>query len=337
MLQLANKTPFQVTMNLFPDTDGVDTVFVVIKATFTLGPSLVVAPEQQPFHAADVFWGEPGASSLRYSADFHLAKPATDVALVGSAHAPGGRPADEVDTALVVGEMRKVVRVVGDRQYTGRAVGSATTAKQPFTRMPLVWERAYGGTHVIDAEKGKIKAVEENPVGQGFRARQRRQEISGQLAPNLADSKDEETPACYGFVAPSWQPRVAFAGTYDDAWQKSRAPFLPQDFDPRFFNAAHPDLIASGYLTGGEQVVLLNLSPHGRLQCTLPRCTFDVTIRVDGSDETPTPNLETVLLEPDDERLTMLWRAGVPCDKKALKVETLHVALADMQLDGRSV
>lgn len=335
MLQLANKTPFVATLNLLPDADGVDTLFVVIKATFALHPTVAVGEEQQPLHAADTFWGEPGVSSLKYCAEFHLAKPATDVALVGSAHAPRGRPVDELETALTVGSLRKIIHVMGDRQWTGRAVGPATSSRKPFKKMPLIYERAYGGTHVIDADKGKIRTVPENPVGQGFRARQRRQEINGQLAPNLIDPENEERPACYGFMAPTWKPRVDFAGTYDAAWGKKRAPYLPKDFDARFFNAAHPDLIADGYLRGGEPVRLLNLSPRGRLQFPLPRCTFDLTVRLDGHNEQPVPNLETVLFEPDDERMTMLWRAAVPCDKKALKVEKVDIRLGELVLDGR--
>lgn len=335
MLQLANNTPFAAALNLLPDADAVDTLYVIIKATYTLWPAPAVAAEQQPLRAADEYWGEPGASSLKYAGEFHLAKPATDVVLVGSAHAPGGRAVDELDTALVVGGLRKVVHVVGERQWTGRAVGPALSAVTPFVQMALTYERAFGGTHVIDADKGKVKTVAENPVGQGFRARQRREEIAGQLAPNLIDPDDEERPAGYGFIAPNWRPRLDHAGTYDDAWQRQRAPYLPQDFDARYFNAAHPDLIAAEYLTGGENVVLLNLSPRGRLQFDLPRCAFAVTVRLDGADEKPEIHLETVLLEPDDDRLTMLWRAAVPCDKKALKVEQVTVEAGDLGQEGK--
>lgn len=330
MLQLANTTPFAAILSLLPDADGIDTVFVVVKATFTLGPQITVAAEQLPVLAADAFWGEPGESSLRYAAELHLAKPATDIALVGSAHAPQGRPVDQMDTLVSVGAVRKAVRVVAERPWTGSAMGSAKGPARPFTTMPLVYERAFGGVHVIDEAKGKVMAVQENPVGAGFRARQRRQELKGQLAPCLLDPRDEERPAGYGFIAPSWKPRLDFAGTYDEAWERRRAPFLPEDFDARFFNAAHPDLIADGYLVGGEEVNLVGVSPRGLLSFGLPRCSFDMTARVAGRVEQPALNLETVLFEPDDERLTMLWRAAIPCDKQALQVEQVEVALSDL-------
>ena len=39
---------------------------------------------------------------------------------------------------------------------------------------------------------------------------------------------DRYVPQGFGFIAPHWEPRVGFAGTYDEAWQKNRAPHLPK-------------------------------------------------------------------------------------------------------------
>jgi len=337
MLQLENNTPFVSTLNLIPDAKGVDTLYVVIKATFTLGNELALAETQQPLHMADDFFAEPGLSSLKYSSDIHLAKQATDVALVGSAHTPGHRSQEQLGTSLSVGSLAKTIYVVGEQEWTGRLLGPSKGPIKPFNTMPLTYERAFGGVHVINEKKGKFKAVESNPVGQGFRAGKRRKDLKGRLAPCLVDPQDSERPACYGFVAPTWHPRVGFAGTYDEAWERQRSPYLPQDFDARFFNAAHPDLIANGFLQGGESVKLKNLSPQGTLRFPLPCCKFDLAIKVGQQMESPTLNLETVLFEPDDARMTMLWRAALSCDKKALKVELVEVGLQEFLLNGRPV
>ena len=47
MHRLRNTTPFPAGIDIFPDLDGVDTLYVTLKATFTLGPALAVA-ELQP-------------------------------------------------------------------------------------------------------------------------------------------------------------------------------------------------------------------------------------------------------------------------------------------------
>jgi len=65
MLQLKNQTPFQSTLSLLPDANGVDTLFVAVKATFTFVDSQIeIAEQQQPVHLEDEYWGDPAESSL---------------------------------------------------------------------------------------------------------------------------------------------------------------------------------------------------------------------------------------------------------------------------------
>ena len=69
--------------------------------------------------------------------------------------------------------------------------------------------------------------------------------MEGLPVPNLEDPAapleqigQTPPPACLAPIAPSWLPRRLFAGTYDERWQRTRAPYLPDDFDPRFFASA---------------------------------------------------------------------------------------------------
>jgi hypothetical protein len=55
-----------------------------------------------------------------------------------------------------------------------------------------------------------------------------------------------------------------------------------------------------------------------------------LTIRIAGKDEKPPLHLETVLIEPDEQRLGLTWRGSVHCDKKALQVEQVTIDLVDM-------
>ncbi len=84
MLQVKNETPFVPGLSVLPDLDGVDTLYVSVKATFEIGAQGVrVAEKQLPVVAADEPWGKPGESSVRYAGEVHPLKPATDVVLVG--------------------------------------------------------------------------------------------------------------------------------------------------------------------------------------------------------------------------------------------------------------
>ena len=333
MLQLANDTGLAATLFAAPDPGGIDSLYTVVKGTFALDrldawgmPAL--AAEQVPPVLADEHHGEPLASSVRAPSDVALVKPATDVLLMGSAYAPAGRPVTWMDVTLTAGPMVKTVRVFGDRVWRDGATVSAT-APAPFKRMPLVWERAYGGT---DQAAGEPRGEPRNPVGAGFRAPDGEKRLAGLPLPNLEDPgepvldwKDAPPPAAFAPVAPHWLPRRSFAGTYDEAWQSGRAPYLPTDFDPRFFQLAPPGLVAPGYFQGGETVEVTGATPEGRLRFRLPALAVQVEYALNGGTETPPVHLDTVLIEPDERRVVLVWRTVLACDKKLLKVREIIV------------
>jgi hypothetical protein len=337
MLQLKNESPFAPAISLLPNKNGIDTLFVVIKATFELWPVLKLAEKQVPPVLADEYWGEPGISSLKYASELHTGKPSTDVLLVGQAWPPDGKRATEMLVSLQVAERRKIIRVFGDRVWKS---GGSFTSPQPFESMPLVFERAYGGTQVLD--ETRILAEERNPVGKGFAGKRSASDMAHEALPNLEDPAHvlsragvRSEPACFSFVATHWLPRRAFAGTYDEAWQKKRAPYLPLDFDSRFFNCACLEMTFDRFLRGDETVAIQGASQRGPVQLTIPRCSLRTAVKIAGRSETPPPNLETVLLEPDANRMCMTWRAQVPCDKQALKVEEITVTVDAIELDAR--
>src|SRR4029079_12069724 len=101
---------------------------------------------------------------------------------------------------------------------------------------------------------------------------------------------------------------------------RTRAPYLPRDFDRRFFNAASTDLVFDRFLTGGEAVELSGASRRGRLRFSLPTARPEAVVRIAGQTLSPPMHLETVLIEPDQDRVCLTWRATLACDKAALKI-----------------
>ncbi|MGH8620724.1 MAG: DUF2169 family type VI secretion system accessory protein [Burkholderiales bacterium] len=333
MLQFKNATPFAGALHLLPDAHGADALFTVVKGTFALGDRPAVAREQVPLTPTDEYYGKPGQSSIKQPSDVCLEKPATDVLLIGSAYAPGDRPATELEVSLAVGPVRKTVRVFGDRVWQRSGVGHAISPPQPFRTMPLVWERAFGGA---DRAGGEPRAETRNPVGTGYRAPDGEQTLDGMRLPNLEDAaslissaKHTPPPAGFGPICAHWEPRRSYAGTYDEQWQAQRAPFLPRDFDARFFQLAPPALVASPYLTGGEAVDVRGATPAGGLQFHLPRVALRITYVLDGVPHARPANLDTVLIEPDAGRLIMVWRAVLSCDKRALRVSAVEAAVLE--------
>jgi hypothetical protein len=314
---LENETPFAFDMMGLADEEGRQLLLLVVKATYDLGGSgLKLAEEQVPVSWSGEAWGTPGESSDKYEPEGAFFKPATDVVLVGHAYPPQ-KGATEGLVALQVGPLKKTVRVVGERTWFRSLGHIAATKPLPFEKLPLTWERAFGGWDRTDAAKPAFEP--RNPVGTGFRASPRHFE-EGLKLPNLEDPAEplrelgqRVTPVGFGFTSPHWQPRAKYAGTYDEGWNKTRKPLLPKDFDRRFFNAAAPGLVAPGYLKGDEPVIISGASSRGRLTFPLPgQAAPTLTLEVEGMGEVKPPmRLDTVILDTDAERILLLWRGQV--------------------------
>ncbi|HTU65332.1 MAG TPA: DUF2169 domain-containing protein [Steroidobacteraceae bacterium] len=327
MLQVENQTPFAPAIAVFPDRRGIDTLYVIVRATVSLHPRIALAPAQLPVCTADEYYEDPLNSSLKQVSDMHVGKPGTDVLLIGSAWGVKGAPTTQTDVSVSVAERRKTVRVVGDRVWRD----GSPSAPAAFQSLPLVWERAFGGAHQAGE---RTIAEERNPIGCGFRGKRGAGELEGHPVPNLEDPAaplrslgDTPPPACFAPVSPAWLPRRAFAGTYDAAWQQRRAPYLPDDFDPRFLQCAAPELTFDRYLEGNEPVEIHGASSTGPIAFALPTARPIVEVRIAGAAQEPWANLETLLLEPDENRASLTWRAALPCDRQVMKVDKVIVKL----------
>jgi hypothetical protein len=315
------------------DCAGVPVAAVVCKSTYQIQPDgLHPAEKQQEIYTAGQNYGKPGESSYRYEPECSFFKPNTDVVLVGSAVPPSGK-ATAVDVEFSVGTVRKVARVIGNRFWFRGFSGATLSSAEPFTEMPLVWERAYGGWDRSHSDPECHTCDTRNPVGVGFQ----RDFGSGQdqlLLPNVEDPKspithmeDSANPCGFGFIAPDWQPRASLAGTYDKEWIEDRMPLLPLDFDLRFFNAAAPGMIANGYLQGNEPVFIRNCSRMGTLQFNLPgayppSCRF----RISGQPDLQlTSNLDTVVVNTAEQIVTLTYRCYVPLPLGADRLLEVHI------------
>jgi hypothetical protein len=328
MLQLENKTPFEPSFAVLPNRDGIDTLFIIVKATVMLVPKIALAPTQVPPHLIDEYYEDPHSSSLCMASDLHIGKSGTDVLVMGHARETGGAATSGLMVGVTVAEREKRILVMGDRNWLGDGTPSEPA---PFFAIPLVWERAFGGT---DPTPDSLLAEERNPIGLGFMGRQPADALIGTPVPNLEDPKqplrqlgEMPAPCCFAPTAASWLPRRSFAGTYDENWQRNRAPYLPDDFDPRFFNCAAPELTFDRYLEGGEPVEIFGMSERGAIGFTVPSVRPVIQVTVAGKQEEPHPDLETLTIEPDENRAMLTWRAALPCDRQALKIEKILVRL----------
>jgi hypothetical protein len=308
MWTVTNRTPFAAGRIWGRDKNGLHEWIVAVKGTFDIKPDgkLVLAEQQLPPLRAPEYNGEDGTSSLRYDADLVGPKPATDVVLNGTAYAPHGRKSAEFLVSLRLGAHLKAINVVGHRYWQHGLLGLHPSEPEPVTRVPIVYERAYGGFDQANPDPKAQRLDTRNPVGCGVVRK------PGQALPNFeypGRSVEKTGPAGFGALASYWSPRRELSGTYDEAWKKGRFPLLPEDWDPRSLLCSPADQRSGGHLQGGELVELGFLTPEGKLRFTLPKVDLHFRTRIDNRTEEHPGQLATVIIEPDFPRVIMVWQS----------------------------
>ncbi|WP_347329815.1 DUF2169 family type VI secretion system accessory protein [Marinimicrobium locisalis] len=326
---LDNKTPFAASYHIMPNAQGQDAVFLAAKATFNIGASWTLADEQVEPVNEDIYWGEPGKSSLRWPSDVHLPKPGTDIAILAHAWAPEKKPVRSLDVRAQVAGREQTLRVWGDRVWREGAVG----APEPFESVPIRYEFAYGG-RAANADGVQVSSPA-NPVGRGFHPAPSAKALEGQPLPNIeypdqliSRPEDKPRPAGFGFIPPYWEPRFGDWGTYDEHWQQNRAPYVPLDYQPRAQQAAHPDWVWDGYLQGGEPVYLEHMHPGGPLSFELPQVKLGGQAAFSGRPRQDLAFvLDTLVIDVDGMTLSLTWQASCVCNNDLHRLRSLTLGL----------
>ena len=146
----------------------------------------------------------------------------------------------------------------------------------------------------------------------------------------MLHAETETIPAGLGPIARDWEPRLSLAGTFGEAWRRTRHPLVPLDFDERFYQCAPPDQQAPTHLQGGEHVALYNLTPGGSLSFELP--IVQHAFQTDFGDDLVEHRavLHTVILEPDIPRLQMVWHTGLKCHHRSLELRRTIIREEDV-------
>ncbi len=310
MWALTNHTPYKVGKTWGRDKDGAHEWIVVVKGTYDIDSNgiLTRADKQLEPLLLPEYNGEDGVSSLRYEADLVSPKPTTDVLINGTAYAPKGQPSSGFLVSVRIGRIYKELKVVGNRRWKTGLLGLRPSKVEPIIEVPIFYERAFGGFDQSDPDPKRQQMDTRNPVGCGLVGRK------GELLPNFEypdRSHKKGGPAGFGAIASYWSPRRELQGTYDEAWQKSRFPLLPTDWDPRSLLCSPSDQRPDRHLRGGELVELINLTPAGKLRFALPKVHLTFSTHIDNRFEEHRSRLNTVIVEPDFPRVIMVWQTSL--------------------------
>lgn len=318
-----NRTEFVAEPLLLMGKEG-ERLVLVVKATFVgeLGESeleLGSEAERRGVRGADVPWGDPEKSSIKYPSDLCILKPGTDVIVVATAHPPVGEATPWFDAGVQIGPLQKTIRVFGLRVWESH--GSGLSEARPAAPIEVRYDYAWGGLDASDLEK--IVEEPRNPAGMGMT--RDHASLTHKAAPFFEDPghliasvRTRPPPAGLGAIGRHWEPRRRYLGTHDAQWLEERAPLQPLDFDDRANLCASPGLTATPPLTGGEHVGLVNLTPGGgAVSFRLPKIRVTAALRAPGREpQIMVPHLDTVLIDTLEVKgpaaivVELVWRAA---------------------------
>ncbi|WP_437540805.1 DUF2169 domain-containing protein [Sorangium sp. So ce367] len=285
---------------------------VVVKARFAFVPGGMATHSG----AAEIrseerqFDGHPSRSIERAS-DLAPYLPRCDVTFVGHAYPPGGSPAPAMSARLGLARdgrpvLDKVVHVFGDRGPAG---------PKPFERMPLVYERAFGGPG------------EPNPVGKA--------------TPNLVDPADPRRPTGFAPISRLWLARRRLLGSADPRALEAPIADIPDAVPWGYFQAAPPDQLVD-HLRGDEWLVLDGLHPTlPRVQTRLPSARGVARVIEQSAGAPPVERqvemvCDTLAIDGDRQELALVWRGRVEVPGGEAALPSLVVAAA-LVVPGRDV
>lgn len=296
-------------------TAGAWWITVVVKGTFRLVPgeaAQLVAPlalVREDRHRAS---GSLDAASE--TAPPYL--PGAGVVLTGHAYPPSGRPGTAAAARLAIGREKplldKTLYAYGDR------IG---TVIQPFDKMPLVYERTYGGP-----------SNAENPVGLGA--------AGTAPLPNLYDVHRSARPAGFGPISRTWPVRKRLLGSFDERALHAPEPEIPAALDWRYFHAAPPDQQIDA-LRGGEWIVLDGMHPTlARIQTRLPSAVgrakwHRLTSSGPGAGTAVELVADTLVIDADRLLCSIVWRGRFALERPEMASQVS--VSAGIELPGQPI
>ncbi|WP_248890976.1 DUF2169 family type VI secretion system accessory protein [Citrobacter freundii] len=321
------------------DKEGREHLVVVIKATYKI-PAHNQYPRPllpaQPLIESDIYVGEPGYSAVLYEADYVRYKIKCDVLFNAQTYFTSTENKYQKEVRAVVGTIDKTLAVTGPRCWQQQKSRWIISEPQYVTAVSLHYGNAFGGEYIWqDAQGNEQRDIFiHNLVGTGYGDAKNKTSLINCRLPQVELLQDVVTspdsrPAPGAFsVQPRNHPtRLQYAGTYDEYWLKEVSPFLPEDFDERYFQSAPPDQ-QTEYIRGGEKIMLVNMHKERPvIEFQLPHFG-QIPVRIltmDYEEYELTPVVDTLYFEPDEERFSVVWRTSMPLKRRIQEIHTVAI------------
>lgn len=321
-MQLTSNLPLPMLFFKHWHTDDTEVGVIIVKGTFKRQEDGTLQPAENigDILEADSFRGDPATSSLLRDQELAPGKLATDVFINAVAHSPKAKKLTDWSVSIEIPEkLHYEFRVFGPWEWRKHQGGWIRSNVMPVSQVPLTYELAYGG--IVEGEEETI--FEFNPVGQGFVTKDvlgKLETITGPQIGEIAEFKsnnplDQLTVHGFGPISKTWLPRRSEAGTFDEDWQETRHPQMPNDYSLRFWNSAPLSMQVDPFLSGDEQIHLRGVHPNiSPLTIQLPNVGMVARLKGENPNNVML-SLDTVDIDVSDINLcgiTLIWRGIVP-------------------------
>jgi len=348
--------------------DGEYLFSVLVKRSYRIvqGRAAQRSERDAPLRLTDQYYdnGDPEWSVVEHENEVAPFKAASDVVIIGKAHAPQGQLIEAMAVGVRIGEQQKVLQVIGDRRCQWRdGAAPVFSDPEPFLEMEIRYDRAYGGRDE-KSDPNLPFFYPRNDMGRGVALRNVREVVDGLALPNIEAADDLltpervviEDPTCWpeqplpqglGWRQRTWYPRSALIGSLPPFLQpgtvtiEERMKLLPPNhvalarqmrlppFEAQFNNGASLGLVLAS-LNGDEAVSLRGLTREGRLDFQLPGDVPQITLDLGHGEQLLKTRIHTVSIRPDDLELDIVSR-GTLHFGPASKLSTLKRLQAHVQ------
>jgi hypothetical protein len=312
-MELVNRTPlasevFVTSRADTPDGQRMRSAILIAKATLQVGDDgrmSLVSDDPLPVLDSEI---ETDLGVVPRDTHVPNDDGLVDVGAHAAAYGENGRPTTSRLVELWVGEHYRALRVTGERAWIGRGDSALISDPEPFVRMPLTWERAFGGTHEVWIDEHTALDVSHAPnqLGKGFDFHRAIDSLARTLGcpasfpryddhralPNIEDPyapitrwEDEPRPSC-------WAPMPLDLGERVVRTQRGEAPQWRAPIAP------------------GMAVHLLGCTPSGAWSFTLPALRPIARYELGTRSGEIRLHATQLLLLPEQRRFAITYAAG---------------------------
>ncbi len=323
-MELQNPHPVSATLTVSEMPGyGRRVAMAVAKATFDVAGGKAELETQAPLELLPKDTPTPLGELPRD--DLPRCDPVFEVILLGQAHAPGGAPCTRMDVSLAVGTARREFLVSGDRRWEKKGRRPRPTDPEPFTVMPLTWDRAFGGTCAVELDRESFVDLSDvrNPAGRGWdpapdaeALAKRMKSPKGypkfdptRLLPNVerpespvAAWEDAPDPAC-------WAP-VPTASSIHALRMVQDGPDGPQ-IGAGVFHRAHPDWVLPTVPEAEAIVEARGVTEREWWRFPMPRMAVRVDLHTNGSTRVIELAPHLLALLPEESRCYLVFRGWI--------------------------